>query len=272
VEYKTIALADYELKAGSDGWSFTAYASTFGNRDHGGDIIQKGAFQKTLKDPNRDRPLLWQHMMSEPIGSEISLREDSKGLLGQWELVDTQRGADAYKLLKKGVVRSMSIGYMPTAFEFDDGGETRILNEIDLLENSVVSIPMNDQARIQTVKHICTTCESKAADYTTLNFADLSKLLAEVSGVFGERTKTLLEKLEAGDHELTGSKSDDLHALLETFSGLDAVRSTAEALVQRAPAPKDETVEDPGQSSRQSYMALALELRRRKLRAAGVEV
>jgi hypothetical protein len=269
VEYKTIPLADYELKAGSDGWSFTAYASTFGNKDHGGDIIQKGAFKTTLTNPNRDRPLLWQHMMSEPIGSEVSLREDGKGLLGKWELVDTQRGADAYKLLKKGVVRSMSIGYMPVAFEFDEGGETRILNEIDLLENSVVSIPMNDQARIQTVKHICATCDNKESlDYTKLSFAELSKLLADVSGVFGERTQTLLEKLEAGDHELTGSKSDDLHALLETFSGLDAVRSTAEALVQRAPVQE----ENPGGEARQSYMALALELRRRKLRQAGIEV
>lgn len=150
--YLAVPLADYELKAGDDGWQFTAYASTFGNRDHGGDIIDSKAFDATLK-ARAWRPLLWQHDMSEPIGIEKSLKADSRGLLGTWDLVDTQRGTDAYKLLKRGAIRSMSIGYVPQEWSWKDEGETRLLKSVDLLENSVVSIPMNDGAQVQSVKH-----------------------------------------------------------------------------------------------------------------------
>lgn len=158
MDYKATNLEVIELKAGQDGWSFSAYASTFGNRDWGGDIIATGAFDKTLKSGGF-RPLLWQHDSHSPIGIETSLKTDTKGLLGSWELIDTQQGADAYKLLKRGAVRSMSIGYIPEAFEFDDQGDTRIIKEVNLLENSVATIPMNPQARVQSVKaKYCSEC------------------------------------------------------------------------------------------------------------------
>lgn len=158
VDYKAIPLEVVELKAGSDGWAFSAYASTFNDRDLGGDVILPGAFDKTLKT-NAFRPLLWQHDLREPIGIETSLKTDRKGLLGTWDLIDTQRGQDAYKLLKRGAVRSMSIGYIPEGFEFQDEGQTRVLKEIALIENSVVSVPMNPDARVQSVKHLCAGCE-----------------------------------------------------------------------------------------------------------------
>jgi Escherichia/Staphylococcus phage prohead protease len=166
LDYTSTPLELVEIKAGSDGtMQFSAYASTFGNVDHGGDVIEKGAFRDSLK-ARPFRPLLWQHDMARPIGIEKSLREDSKGLLGTWELVDTVQGTEAYKLLKAGAVRSMSIGYIPTKWEYEqdmgDGGpmdRTRILKSVDLLENSVVSLPMNEQAQVTNVKHMfCHEC------------------------------------------------------------------------------------------------------------------
>jgi uncharacterized protein len=161
--YSSTPLELVEIKAGSDGtMTFSAYASTFGNTDRGGDVIEKGAFRDTLRESNY-RPLLWQHDMSKPIGIEKSIREDSKGLLGTWELVDTAQGQEAYKLLKAGAVRSMSIGYIPTKWEYRQEGDsaidaTRVLKSVELLENSVVTIPMNPQATVQNVKHFCHEC------------------------------------------------------------------------------------------------------------------
>ena len=156
--YLSTPLELLEAKDGSGGMTFTAYASTFGNVDHGGDVVQKGAFAQTLDAPNRKgyRPLLWQHDPRSPICFEKSLKEDQHGLLGTWQIVDTQQGRDAYTLMKSGVVRSMSIGYMVPegGFEMSKDGRARLLKQIDLLENSVVSIPMNDQARIQVVKQL----------------------------------------------------------------------------------------------------------------------
>ena len=277
--YKATPLELVEIKAGSDGsMQFTAYASTFNNKDHGGDVITKGAFAETLA-ARKFRPLLWQHDMREPIGIEKSLKEDGKGLIGTWQLVDTQRGQDAYKLLKAGAVRSMSIGYIPSEFAFEDEGDTRVLNKVDLLENSVVSLPMNEQAQVQSVKeHVhCATCQAQveqakgsqdmAPIYSDLTLAQLASVTNDVVAAFGERTRDLLDKLSAGDFSLTEAKRTDLQALLETFSGIDAVRHDAEAVL----AHKQEQVPDPNESQVRTT-ALTLELVRHRLRARGVEV
>ena len=64
-------------------YTFQGYASTFGNVDHGNDVVERGAFRKTLMelsnkaprvpDTNYSKimPILWQHDMDEPIGSFI---------------------------------------------------------------------------------------------------------------------------------------------------------------------------------------------------------
>lgn len=283
LQYLATPLELVEIKAGSDGkMEFSAYASTFGNKDHGGDIIKKGAFKDSLKARNF-RPLLWQHNMDQPIGIEKSLREDPKGLIGTWELVDTAQGNEAYKLLKAGAVRSMSIGYIPKDWEYERQGDepewmaSRILKAVDLLENSVVSLPMNEQAQVQNVKKMVEDAvkaalgkkdeddgEEKAVSYEEMTLAELAGVVSEVVDAFGVRTRGLLEKLSAGDFSLNESKRTDLQTLLETFSGLDSVRHEVETVL----AQKSSTDPKPGVSA----LALAIQLRQRRLRARGVEI
>lgn len=150
LEYREVPFELVELKASDGGHEFTGYASTFGNVDQGGDVVMRGAFEATLGKRPR-RPLLWQHDLREPIGVEKSLKADDRGLLGTWKIVDTARGGDAYKLLKAGAIDSMSIGYQTEDVAFDDAG-VRLLKQVDLLECSVVSLPMNEQATVTSVK------------------------------------------------------------------------------------------------------------------------
>ena len=150
--YKTVPFEVTDFKAAdSGGWQFSGYASTFGNVDQGGDVVMRGAFDTSLGTRKR-RPLLWQHDLREPIGVEVALKPDDRGLLGTWKVVDTARGTDAHKLLKAGAIDSMSIGYLPKTFEFDDVGVCKLL-EVDLLECSLVSLPMNEAALVTQVKN-----------------------------------------------------------------------------------------------------------------------
>ena len=149
--YKSVGFQLEDLKSrGDDGWSFTGYCSTFGNVDEGGDVVLRGAFVNTLA--HRVPRLLWQHDMSEPIGKVLGLSEDDRGLHGEFKLSRTTRGHDAYQLLKDGAIDSMSIGYIPEDQEFDEKSGVRQLKSVDLLEISLVSIPMNEEARITAVK------------------------------------------------------------------------------------------------------------------------
>lgn len=174
--YKAVDFELEELKTrGEDGWSFSGYASTFGNIDEGGDVVLRGAFGNTIA--RRVPKLLWQHDMSEPIGKVVALKEDARGLHGDFLISRTTRGHDAYVLLKDHAIDSMSIGYIPEDQEFDEKSGVRQLKSVDLLEISLVSIPMNEEARITAVKAAELSLPTPGPTIASLRLALLRKRL-----------------------------------------------------------------------------------------------
>ena len=103
-----------------DSGEFSGYAAVFGNRDNGDDIIEKGAFSKTIREDFDRIKILSQHNDCElPIGKPLELREDEKGLYIRGKISDTQKGRDVRTLLKDGVLNELSIGYDTIIFDFD---------------------------------------------------------------------------------------------------------------------------------------------------------
>ncbi len=146
-----------EVKAINDKGTFTGYGSIFGNEDQGSDIMQKGAFTKSLEQrPASKVKLLYQHKTDEPIGVFENMYEDEKGLFVKGRLaMGTQKGREAYELLKMGALDGMSIGFRadPEKQGYNENKRgTRTLKEVDLMEISLVTFPMNERALIETVK------------------------------------------------------------------------------------------------------------------------
>ena len=135
---------------------FSGYASTFGNVDNGNDIVAKGAFTKSLAErPATKVKLLSQHKTDEPIGIFTEMFEDSKGLFVKGRLaLGTQKGRETYELMKMGAIDGMSIGFRanPEKQTYNESKRTRTLNEVQLLEISLVTFPMNERATVQSVK------------------------------------------------------------------------------------------------------------------------
>ncbi len=144
---------------------FSGHAAIFDNVDDGGDIIERGAFSKTIKEDFDRIKILFQHNDCElPIGKPLELREDEKGLFIKGKISDTQKGRDIQTLLKDGVLNELSIGYDAIAFDFDSEKGIRHLKEIRLWEVSIVIWAMNDQARIDEVKSLADTLKSSAEE------------------------------------------------------------------------------------------------------------
>lgn len=160
-EYKTF---HFELKSADDeNGEFSGYAAVFGNRDSGNDIIEKGAFTKTLTEDFDRIKILFQHEDYDlPIGKPLELREDEKGLFIRGRISDTQKGRDIRTLLKDGVLNELSIGYDVVAFDYDGESGVRRLREIRLWEVSVVTWAMNEEARIDEVKSFIEEWKIKA--------------------------------------------------------------------------------------------------------------
>lgn len=141
-----------DVKAIGDEGLFEGYAAVFGNVDLGGDVIEPGAFKKTLSE-NPRIPILWQHDPKEPIGVTLEAREDAKGLLVKGQLnLETTKGREAYALLKQGALRGLSIGYDAVKEVWE--GSIRRLKEIRLWEWSLVTFPMNPAAQVVAVKSV----------------------------------------------------------------------------------------------------------------------
>ena len=148
-----------EVKDFGDTGNLTGYLATFGNVDLGGDIVEAGAFKKTLAE-RPVNPLLWHHDPSEPakvVGS-FTASEDAKGLFIDADFLpdpDSQNMRTKVRALKeRGVKVGLSIGYqvIKSAWDKVKGEPVRLLKEIRLNEGSLTLFPMNELALVTGVK------------------------------------------------------------------------------------------------------------------------
>lgn len=150
IEHKTL---QFEIKAVDEETGiFSGYAATFAKvPDSYGDIIDRGAFVKTLKEMGRRIKILWQHNVMEPIGKPSEMTEDDKGLLVKGKLsLGVQRAREVLSLMKDGVITEMSIGYDTVKQETIEG--IRHLKELKLYDISPVTFAANPDAQIMAVK------------------------------------------------------------------------------------------------------------------------
>lgn len=114
------------------------YAAIFDAPDKGGDIVRKGAFARAAK---AGVPLLWQHDRNRRIGYVESLSEDARGLRVIARLDDEDTPVQAGT--------GLSFGYRVRAMNKQDYRE---LTDLDLIEVSVVTHPMQPLARVLAVE------------------------------------------------------------------------------------------------------------------------
>ena len=143
-----------EVKGLTDSGLFEGYASTFGERDLGGDIVVAGAFAKSIKASGaKGVKMFADHDSRKRIGVWTDISEDEKGLFVKGRLLlEKQDGKDAYIDLKEGVIDAMSIGYRTVDHSYDGRRKARMLKEVKLMEISLLPFGMNENARVTGVK------------------------------------------------------------------------------------------------------------------------
>lgn len=139
-----------EIKEISAEGAFEGVLSPYGNVDEGGDVVEPGAYAKTLQERGNKVPLLWQHRPDVPIG-ELTLEDRKDGLWAKGQLLmPLPEAQKAYLLIKAKIVKGLSIGFESIKDAIEAG--IRHLKEIKLYEGSIVTFPMNEMALITAVK------------------------------------------------------------------------------------------------------------------------
>jgi HK97 family phage prohead protease len=133
---------------------FEGYASLFDHKDLGNDVIRAGAFAASLKKRGAAGiKMLFQHDPKEPIGVWTHIAEDTRGLFVRGRLLDgVIRAREVLALMQAGALDGLSIGFHTVKGRTDPRSGVRTLETIDLWEISIVTFPMQPEARISALK------------------------------------------------------------------------------------------------------------------------
>lgn len=155
-EIKSDSIQEVEIEVKGSGKKikvakFTGFASTFGNEDQGGDVVVRGAFQKSIAESNGETIVLFNHNSDVPIGKGF-IKETDEGLVMEAEInLEIEEGRSRMSLVRQGVLKALSIGFNIVKASFNDLGQ-RLLKEVRLREVSLVAFPMNEEALIFGIK------------------------------------------------------------------------------------------------------------------------
>lgn len=197
MEYRGITCDFKELDTKSG--RFRGKAAVYNKIDLGGDIIEPGAFTKTLREQGDELPLMMDHY--KLIGQVKAVDKDSALWADPGALdMENPDAKTLYRTLKPmdgfstAAVKGLSIGYQTVKKEYDQGskpGDTpvRHILEAKLFEISVVTFPMQPAAQIMSVKS-----------------QDLKDQIREVmEGTINDR----LKKIESQFDELKSALADE---------------------------------------------------------------
>lgn len=122
------------------------YAALFGVVDQVGDVVRAGAFAVSLARRADPLPMLAEHERRLLAGYWTDVKEDRRGLFIRGEIRDDLPGAARAKRMLARGIDGLSIGFVPIVAHARGAG--RVLSEIELLEVSIVTHPMQPQARL----------------------------------------------------------------------------------------------------------------------------
>jgi len=200
---------DLTIKQVGGAFQFTGYASVFGRIDSYGDTVVKGAFAATL-ERSRMPMMLYQHKTECVIGKWVRMVEDDRGLLVVGELTPGYSlSEDVRALLEHGAISGLSVGGYTIESEEQDG-MGRIIKEFDLIEISVVSMPAEDEARIDLGSF-----KSRLADCSTIK--EIEALLRDAAGLSRSQATAIVAKLRTILQRDAVEETDDPIKALANF-------------------------------------------------------
>lgn len=163
-EIRTFNIANLNTRDGLEGESnvIEGYAAVFNSPTNIGgwfmEEIAPGAFSKAISENGDIRALFnhdWSNVLGRTKSGTLRLSEDERGLKFEVDLPNTSIGRDLAESLKRGDISQCSFGFIPTVEQWDYSVEPakRTIEEVDLFEVSVVSIPAYEDTEVALVRN-----------------------------------------------------------------------------------------------------------------------
>lgn len=188
----------------------------FGSLDKHGDIIQKGAFKKTIlehgpKGTNEIAHLL-DHKGDNAVAAITELDEVGNNLEYTSFIGTHDQGRNFREMVKSGIIKFHSIGYSTVKQFYDNQQKANLLQELKLWEGSSLQfIAANHNTPVLGMKSFEQMDQEEIMDYLYL----LEKFVRNTNATddciieIEKRIKSLSELIEAGKPTLKSEKADD---------------------------------------------------------------
>lgn len=117
-------------------------------------LPQAWDFENYKKNPI----ILIQHDQNRRVGTCVEFSADKEGLHCRALIGDptkaplTQLQMDTRSEIAQGILKAFSVGFLPRTVEYDEESETLRYTSVELLEISLVSIPMQQDSLVTSVK------------------------------------------------------------------------------------------------------------------------
>lgn len=172
-----VELKSMDEESGPEWGYFEGYANTW-EKDRYNDIIEPGAFSKTIQEYKGRRALFYMHETDDLdclLGDITEMREDQKGLFVKGRVsLGTDGKREAWKMVKEGVISLMSIGLEVIKKQIiEEAGEwTRRIKELRLNEISLIPIGLavNLESEITAVKGLQNAIKNYGDDPAFLQY------------------------------------------------------------------------------------------------------
>lgn len=212
----------------------SGYANTV-SKDRYGDVIPSSAWNELALANYRKNPIiLAYHNHSAPVGVATELMPDAMGLKITAKISTAAK--EVYQLVKEGVLRCFSVGFIVKDAEYDQVTDIFVIKELELLEVSVVSVPANQDSVFDLAKAF-----------------DSPEELAEFKKSFIKQASSEGDENKGSSEPEDTSTEMELHMDKEQIEQL--VKSTAEAAAKQAAEAATKSTIEVGQTGAEKLLA-----------------
>jgi uncharacterized protein len=184
-EMRIIDITNFQTRDGTESSPvvISGYAAVFNSKTMIGDwfeeVISPGAFARSISENGDVRALFnhnWDNVLGRTKNGTLRLEEDERGLKFEVELPNTSVARDLAESMRRGDINQCSFGFWATGETWDYSIEpaVRTINEVELYEISVVSIPAYEDTEV--------SLRSKELDQSV---EKRIKLINQIKGVLG---------------------------------------------------------------------------------------
>jgi HK97 family phage prohead protease len=195
----------------------SGYFAMFGNKDMDGDIIERGAFTKTIQERGPQGKQLIKYLLdhdrTKVVAKINNLYEDEKGLFYEAKIGTHALGQDFVKMVESELINQHSFGFKTIKEDYDQQAKANRIKEVMMYEGSAISfLGANPETNIIALKS-----ELDAIQYLDRleKFIKTTDCTDETIIQLENKLKSLQELIKPGASTLENQEADDHNQIIQ---------------------------------------------------------